>query len=81
MFSILAFARTGSWDFIILAIVALPLMFWVSHIIDVVKRQFHAPYLKLVWLLVVLVFNIFGAAIYYGAGRAQGILPEQTKAL
>ena len=53
-------------------------VFWVVEIIDVARRQFPEPNMKIVWLLVVLFLHGLGAVIYYFAGKPTGWLPGQA---
>ncbi len=49
--------------FVVLGILAL--IFWIFMIVDVVQRKFKHENDKIVWILVVILAGIIGAAIYY----------------
>ncbi len=65
------------YGFVILLALA-AFVFWVVEIIDVVRRQFREPNMKIVWLLVVFFLHGLGAIIYYFAGKPTGWLPGET---
>ena len=80
MAPILAFGFGGPQDLIIILFCLLPSVFWVIEIVDVVRRQFAEPGLKIVWVLVVVLLHVLGALIYYFVGKRQGLLPSQSGA-
>ena len=54
---------------------------WVLALVDCVKRQFKAENDKIVWILIIVLAGIIGAAIYYfmvyrKEGKAQEKKPE-----
>jgi hypothetical protein len=53
-------------------------VFWIIEIIDVARREFVDPNMKVVWLLVVILVHTLGAIIYYFVGKKQGWLPSET---
>lgn len=55
------------WLFITAAIALsiLSFVFWIFMIIDVAKRKFKQNTDKVVWILVVILAGVIGAAIYY----------------
>ena len=79
----LAFGFGGPFDLLILLfvflIVALPTIFWIAEIVDVLRRDFYEPSNKLVWALVVILLHFLGAAIYYFVGKKQGTLPGERR--
>ena len=52
-------------------------VFWIVEIVDVLRREFRDPTLKIVWLLVVVLLHGLGAIIYYFVGKPQGRLPGE----
>lgn len=55
------------------AVVALGLLaFWVWMIIDCATRSFSEPNDKIVWILVIVLFYLVGAVIYFFVGRRRG---------
>ena len=63
----------GPWQIIIILIaVFLGFIPTLIALIDIVKSKFNGND-KLVWVLVVLFFNLFGAIIYFVIGRKQKI--------
>lgn len=60
--------------FILLALFILTSIFWLVELVDVLKRKFYDPNMKIVWILVVLFLHSLGALIYYFVGQKQGVL-------
>jgi len=57
---------------LIMMIIGLALfIFWVWALIDILKSDFKDSINKLIWLLVVFFFYVFGAVLYYFIGRGQ----------
>jgi hypothetical protein len=52
---------------LILAVVVLAFVFWIWMIIDCARRDFKKENDKIVWILVIVLLQIIGAAIYYFA--------------
>src|SRR5580658_8451147 len=50
-------------------------VFWILALVDVIRRQFSDPNMKIVWVLVILFAQGIGAIIYFVVGRKQGSLP------
>ena len=64
---------------VLVAILGLALtVFWIVEIVDVLRREFPDPTLKIVWLLVVIFLHGLGALVYYFVGKPQGRLPGPT---
>ena len=74
MYPTLAFGFGSLADLFILALVLLPSIFWLVELIDVVRRRFPDPTVKIVWVLVVIFTHFVGALVYYFVGRRQGTL-------
>ena len=49
----------------VLALAAIPIVFWIKMLIDCINRDFHKPVDKVIWFLVVFFGNLFGAILYY----------------
>ena len=64
------------WGLVALIGLALT-VFWIVEIVDVLRREFRDPTLKIVWLLVVVLLHGLGAIIYYFVGKPQGRLPGE----
>lgn len=63
----------GTWQLvIILTILLLGILPTIIALIDILKNQFDGNR-KLIWLLVVVITNIFGAFLYFLIGRNQRI--------
>ncbi len=62
--------------FILLALASA--VFWIVEIVDVARREFPQPNMKIVWLLVVFFLHGLGAIIYYFVGKPTGWLPGQA---
>ena len=64
-------AIMGTWELIILILViALGVLPTVLALIDILKNEFKGRY-KILWLLIVLFMNIFGAILYFLIGKEQ----------
>lgn len=59
---------TMLWQLLILA----TLGFWLYMLVDVAKRRYDSEGEKIAWLLIVLLLNVLGAAVYAFAGRSRG---------
>lgn len=64
------------WGFVAAVAIAAT-VFWIVEIVDVARRQFTDPTVKLVWLAVIILLHLLGAIIYYFAGKSQGWLPGE----
>ena len=62
----------GPWQIIILSFVFLNLIPTIIALIDIIKNKFEGNN-KIVWILVVLFFNLLGAILYFTIGRKQKI--------
>jgi len=63
-------AFIGGIIFLILLAVAVAIflfVFWIKMIIDCAKRDFKGDNEKIVWILVIVLLGVLGAAIYYFA--------------
>jgi hypothetical protein len=55
----------------IIVMLLLPLILWVVALVDVLNSNFKESNDKLIWVLVILLFPIFGAFLYFIIGRKQ----------
>jgi hypothetical protein len=55
----------------IIVMLLLPLILWVVALVDVLNSKFKESNDKLIWVLVILLFPIFGAFLYFIIGRKQ----------
>ncbi len=62
----------GPWQIIILTFVFLGIIPTIIALIDILKSKFNGND-KIVWVLVVLFFNLIGAILYFVIGRKQKI--------
>ena len=63
---------------LVLLVALAAFVFWVVEIVDVLRRQFPEPNMKIVWLLVVFFLHGLGAIVYYFVGKPTGWLPGQA---
>ena len=54
---------------IIYVFIALAIIVPIIAIIDVIKSKFKRPYDKAIWLLLILLFNLLGALLYFSLSR------------
>src|SRR3989338_367809 len=52
-------------------------VFWLMMLIDVIRREFPNQNDKILWLVLIIIFGILGAIIYYFAGRSKGTIPAK----
>lgn len=62
----------GPWQIIIIAFAFLGIIPTIIALIDILKNKFEGNN-KLIWVLVVLFFNLIGAILYFTIGRKQKI--------
>ena len=62
----------GPWQIIILIAVFLGIIPTIIALIDILKSKFNGND-KIVWVLVVLFFNLIGAILYFVIGRNQRV--------
>ena len=62
----------GPWQIIILTLVLLGIIPTIIALINILKSKFNGND-KIVWVLVVLFFNLIGAILYFVIGRKQKI--------
>ena len=73
--SILAFmGGLGGFELLLIAIFfILPLFLWIIALVEVLKSEFKNSNDKLIWVLVILLFPIIGALLYFIIGRNQRV--------
>ncbi len=49
----------------VIALMAVPLVFWIKMLIDCINRSFHEKNDRLIWFIVIFFGNILGAILYY----------------
>jgi len=62
----------GIWQIIIILLEFDGIILTITALIDILKSDFEGNN-KIVWLLVVLFINLFGAILYFNIGRKQKI--------
>ncbi|SDH34672.1 PLD nuclease N-terminal domain-containing protein [Winogradskyella thalassocola] len=68
----------GAWQLIlILVVLFLGILPMIIALVDILKSEFKGNN-KIVWILVVLFANFFGAILYFLIGREQKITIEKT---
>lgn len=50
---------------IILALAVLIFIFWISMLVDCIKRKFKEDSDKIIWIIVIIFTGVIGASIYY----------------
>lgn len=72
------FGAIGPWQIItILFILLIGIVPTIVALIDILKSEFKGNN-KLIWVLVVLLFNFFGAVMYFLIGKEQKIQAKQV---
>jgi hypothetical protein len=54
-------------------------IFWIVELIDIARRQFNDPVMKIVWLVVVFFTHFIGALVYFFIGKRDGVIPGQSQ--
>jgi len=62
----------GIWQIIIILLAFGGIILTIMALIDILKSEFEGNN-KIVWVLVVLFINLFGAILYFNIGRKQKI--------
>lgn len=62
----------GAAELILVFMVLIPAVLWVIALIDILKNDFQGNN-KIVWVLVVLLFPVLGAILYFTIGKSQRI--------
>ena len=58
----------GLSEILLFAFILLPLLFVVIAIVDVIKRNFYSPHIKLMLVLIILFIPVIGFVIYFLVG-------------
>ena len=66
----------GPWQWIIILLAFSGIIFTIIALIDILKSEFSGNN-KIVWTLVVLFLNLFGALLYFAIGRNQKVKNQQ----
>ncbi len=75
-----AIAGLGIGAILIISLIALiASIFWIFELIDILRREFRDPIMKIVWLAIVFFSHIIGALLYYFIGKQQGRLPGEGR--
>ena len=61
-----------------LVVLLIATVFWIAELIDVARREFPQPVMKVVWLLILIFSHGIGALLYWLIGRKQGYLPGEA---
>ena len=62
----------GPWQIIIILLVFLGIILTIFALIDILKSEFKGNN-KIIWLMVILFFNLIGSILYFTIGRNQKI--------
>ncbi|MBA80470.1 MULTISPECIES: PLD nuclease N-terminal domain-containing protein [unclassified Leeuwenhoekiella] len=63
----------GPWQILlILAFLGLGVILPILALVDIVRHEFKGNN-KIIWVLIVIFFNIFGSILYFAMGRQQRI--------
>ncbi|XRE43141.1 hypothetical protein ACIVBQ_001345 [Tenacibaculum discolor] len=62
----------GVWQLILILIILIGIIPTIIALVDILKSEFKGNN-KIVWILVVLLANFFGAVLYFLIGREQKI--------
>ena len=65
-------AMIGPWQWIIIIIALIILLFPIIALIDILKSEFSGN-IKITWVLLILFLNLVGVILYYALGRRQKV--------
>lgn len=65
-------AYIGPWQWLIILLALLIFILPIIALIDILKSEFKGNN-KLIWVIVVVFFSLFGVILYYAIGRSQKI--------
>ena len=60
----------GTWQLLIIILAFSGIILTIMALVDILKSEFEKDN-KIVWVLVVLFLNIFGALLYFAIGKKQ----------
>ncbi len=66
----IALAMIGPWQIILILIIFITSILPIIALIDIIRNEFTGSN-KLIWVLVVLFFPLFGALLYFFLGKKQ----------
>ncbi len=66
------FGNLGAGEIILLLIFIVPVVLWLTALIDILKSNFSGNN-KLVWIVVVILLPILGAILYFLIGKSQKV--------
>ncbi len=69
------FGGLALFTLLMIALAVATSVFWIVEIVDVARREFPDPNMKIVWLLVIVFSHVVGALVYYFVGKPSGRLP------
>jgi uncharacterized BrkB/YihY/UPF0761 family membrane protein len=67
----------GAWFWVLAAVVVLLFALWIWMLADCLTRQFANRHEKINWTLVLILFNVVGAIVYFFFGRQQQQRPSR----
>ena len=74
MSTLLFLGGLGGFELLLLLVFFLiPAILWIIALVDVLKSNFIDSTNKLIWVLVIILFPIVGAIIYFLVGRNQKV--------
>jgi len=63
----------GPWQIMLILGFGLGIILPIIALVDIVRNDFRGNN-KIVWVLIVIFFNVFGSIIYFALGKKQRIL-------
>ena len=65
------------WSLVLAPLILALLALWIWMLADCLTRQFTTRHEKINWTLVLILFNVVGAIVYFFFGRTQGQRPTR----
>ncbi|RXG11728.1 phospholipase D-like protein [Leeuwenhoekiella aestuarii] len=62
----------GPWQIMLILGLGLGIILPIIALVDIVRHEFKGNN-KIIWVLIVIFFNIFGSILYFAMGRQQRI--------
>ena len=63
----------GPWQILIIILGIFGILLPLIALIDILRTDFKGPNDKIIWVLVVIFFNILGSILYFAIGRKQRV--------
>tara|TARA_R110000751_G_C13422814_1_gene440517 strand:+ start:153 stop:362 length:210 start_codon:yes stop_codon:yes gene_type:complete len=63
----------GPWQIMLILGLGLGIILPIIALVDIVRNDFRGNN-KIVWVLIVIFFNVFGSILYFALGKKQRIL-------